>query len=100
MTSRPFERSVAPWLLILVSALVVFTLLPNNRSSILVKELAYCLGGAAVSLLVASAAARGVPLNRCVDWNFWKPNWLRRPSATAFPSSMDTSSSMITQLAE
>lgn len=68
MTSRPFERSVAPWLLILVSALVVFTLLPNNRSSILVKELAYCLGGAAVSLLVASAAARGVPLNRCVDW--------------------------------
>lgn len=68
MTSRPFERSVAPWLLILVSALVVFTLLPNNRSSILVKELAYCLGGAAFSLLVASAAARGVPLNRAVDW--------------------------------
>lgn len=66
--SRPFERSIAPWLLILVSALVVFTLLPNNRSSILIKELAYCLGGAAVSLLVASAAARGVPLNRAVDW--------------------------------
>ncbi|HOA05637.1 MAG TPA: O-antigen ligase family protein [Candidatus Fermentibacter daniensis] len=68
MTSRPFERAAAPWLILLISALVIFTLMPNNRSSILVKELAYALGGAACSLLLASAVIRRVPLNPSVDW--------------------------------
>lgn len=68
MTDRPFERAAAPWLILLISALVIFTLMPNNRSSILVKEMAYALGGAACSLLLASAAIRRVPLNPSVDW--------------------------------
>lgn len=62
------ERVIAPWLILVISALVLFTLLPNNRSSILIKELSYALGASAMCLLTASAAFRRVPLNSSVGW--------------------------------
>ncbi len=62
------ERIIAPWLILVISALVLFTLLPNNRSSILIKELSYVLGASAMCLLTASAAFRRVPLNSSVGW--------------------------------
>ncbi len=67
MTSRPVECRIAPWLIILVTLAVFFTLLPNSRSSILVKQTAYVAGACILALLLASAALRRIPLNRTFD---------------------------------
>lgn len=57
------ERRIAAWLLIVTIFAVVFAIYPNNRSSILSKEVAYVISAAALSLVLGVAIARGVKLN-------------------------------------